>query len=73
MLVHVVEYDVELLFALRQNFERIANMDLDAIRDARLLEVAARFVGILAAAIGVMDRATFTHRLGPPDGGIADG
>src|SRR5271157_1575993 len=42
------------------------------IGDAGLLKVAARFVGVLAATVGVMDFAALADGLGPPDRGVAD-
>src|SRR5271165_2013449 len=47
-------------------------MDLNTVRDTRLLEVAPRFVSVLAAAVSVMDLAAFADGFGPPDCGIAD-
>ena len=57
MLIDIAEQDVELLLAFGEQFERVAGVDLDAVGDSGLLEVATRFVCILTAAIGVMHLA----------------
>jgi len=48
VLIHVAEEDVELLFALGQQLQRISGVNLDAIGNAGLSEVAPGFVSVLS-------------------------
>src|SRR5208283_403144 len=47
-------------------------MNLDAVGNASLLEVAPRFVSILATAVSIVDLSVFADGFCPPDGGVAD-
>ncbi|HKH97676.1 MAG TPA: hypothetical protein VJ999_01100 [Candidatus Sulfotelmatobacter sp.] len=72
-LVHVVEDDVELLFVLGEELQRVAGVEGDAAGDAGAGKVAAGALGILPVAIGIDDAAFLSHGLGPPDGGVPNG
>src|SRR5512142_2586567 len=73
VLVDVAEDYVELALFLGEEFDGVADPDIDTVADSGTLKVATSFVGVLAVAVGVDNPTAFADGAGPPDGRIADG